>query len=305
MKIQKIVLLIIIMIFFIKDIFGQTTGKVDYKYLGLSFIIPEGWIGREVEKGYLIGHNTIPGFAFLFTHQEKSIDAIRVQAQQGIQDENGTALTLSSALSNFGQNGIGGEYTGTLEGSPVKAYIISLISPYGSGINIMAASSQTEYNQVHRELAEKLAEHVKFTKPEVSPVMMEWKKALSNAKLTYMDSYYSSGAATDGGYTTGGGYSDKKIIDLCAQGFFKYKSSSQTNIDVGGAFANSSGKAGGDGNWEIIGNAQGGAVLRLNFNNGEVYEYSLTNQGSDIYLNGKKYYRTFGNGNDEYTPDCF
>lgn len=119
-----------------------------------------------------------------------------------------------------------------------------------------------------------------------------------------MDSYSSSGPSYDG-YSTGGGYSSETQIHLCAQGYFKFKSSSSVSIATGGAFGSSSGNKKGDGSWEITGNAQGQAVLKLNFNNGQVHEYILTYEDNKTFLNGERYFFTYGNDNPEYRPDYF
>ncbi|MGK7394417.1 MAG: hypothetical protein ACNS62_07580 [Candidatus Cyclobacteriaceae bacterium M3_2C_046] len=283
---------------------AQNTGKVDYKYLGISFQIPDGWIGQEAGEGYLVGSNTVSGFAYIIPHQEKSLEALKQQAQQGIQDNNGTALRLAGELKTSGSNAIAAEFSGTLEWQPVKAYLIGMVNPHGQGITIMAAASPADYNQAHQDLAQQLAGSMSFYQPEQSQAVAEWRQTLNNAKLTYMDSYYSSGSSY-GGYSTGGGYSDKVEIHLCSQGFFKYVSSSSMSIDTGGAFGNSSGSNQGDGTWEVAGNAGGEAVLQLKFMNGEVHEYTLTYENKGTYLNGKRYYRTYASEGADYAPDCW
>lgn len=290
--------------FSVNSVFAQTTGLVEYKALGISFTIPEGWIGQEMQGGYLIGSNTEPGFVLLSTHQYKTTDQLRQMAQQGIFDQNGTALSLSGNLEVINQNSVGGEFQGTIEGQQVKSYIISVVNLYGDGVTIMTAVSPELYTAVHRNLAVQLANSIRFFKPESPPVVDQWKQQLNNAKLTYMDSYYSSGSSY-GGYSTGGGYNSKEEIHLCGQGYFKYVSSSSMSIDTGGAFGNSAGGGQGNGSWEVVGNAQGGATLRLNFHNGEVYEYTLDYQDNKTLLNGKRYFRTYANEGAEYAPDCY
>jgi hypothetical protein len=284
--------------------YGQTKGTVDYKYLGIRFVIPDGWVGQETQAGYLIGSHTEPGIGLVTTHQYKTIEQLGQQAQQGIYDQNGTALTVTGQLEAVGNNGIGGEFQGTLEGQPVKAYILALVNPHGDGVTIMSATSPHLYAPTHKNLALQLAKSLEFYKAETPPVVDEWREALKNCRLTYMDSYYSGGGVGVGGYSTGGGYSSKEEIHLCAQGFFKYNSSSNISIDTGGAFGSSGGRGQGAGNWEVVGNSQGGATLRLNFHNGEVYEYVLDYRDKRTLLNGKRYFRTYANEGPEYAPDC-
>jgi hypothetical protein len=299
-----ITVLTLILIFAITRTSAQTTGEVNLKTLGIQFTIPEGWVGQEMQGGYIVGSNTEPGFAFLTTHNYKTVEHIKQQAMQGIVEQNGTMLNVSGQLEPVGNQGIGAEFSGTLEGQQVKAYIVGLVNPLGDGVTIMATTSPEQYSATHKQLALQLANSMRFSKPETPPIVEEWKQALQNSRLTYMDSYYSSGSSY-GGYSTGGGYSDKEEIHLCGQGYFKYKSKSSMSIDTGGAFGNSSGGGQGNGTWEVVGNAQGGATLRLNFQNGEVYEYTLDYQDQKTLLNGKRYFRTYGNGGTNDGPECF
>jgi len=149
---------------------AQTTGEVNFKTLGIKFIIPDGWVGQEVQGGYIIGHNTEPGFAFLTLHEYTSVAQLEQEAQQGITEQNGTNLSLSGELKPLGKQGIGGEYGGTLEGKKVKAYILGLVNPYGNGVTIMAAATPEQYSEKHKQVALQLANSIRFSKPETPPI---------------------------------------------------------------------------------------------------------------------------------------
>ena len=122
--------------------FAQSRGIVNYKYLGIQFNIPEGWVGQEVEGGYLIGSHTEPGFALISTHQASTLEEIKMEAEQGIVANNGTNLKLNSGLENVGENGLGGEFKGILEGQSVTTYMIGLLNPYGGEVSIMATTTR-------------------------------------------------------------------------------------------------------------------------------------------------------------------
>lgn len=286
--------------------FSQATGNVEYPYLGIRFTIPEGWVGQENEAGYLVGSHTEPGFALLTTNQASTIEQLRQQAQQGFFDQNGTMLTLTGEPETVGQHILGGAFEGNLEGQPVKAYLAGVLNPHGDGVTILAVATPQEFSPIHKKLALSLANSLEFSQAETPPVVEEWRQALQNAKLTYRDSYFSSGSGVDVGgtiYSSGGGYSSKEEIHLCAQGYFKYNSSSQVSIDQG-AFGSARDSGQGAGTWSVVGNAQGGATLRLNFHSGEIYEYTLDYQDNKTLLNGKRYFRTYASEGAEFGPDC-
>lgn len=285
---------------------AQTTGTVEYKYLGIRFTIPDGWIGQENEIGYIVGSYTEPGFALLTTNPSRTVEELRQQAQQGIYEENGTMLSLTSSVESLGSDKIGGEFQGTLEGQAVRAYIVGMVNPHGDGVTVMAIAAPQEYSSIHRTLATNLVNSMQFYEAETPPVVEEWRQALQNAKLTYMDSYHTQGGGVniDGTvYGTGGGYISKVEIHLCGQGYFKYNSGSSVNVDHG-AFGGTNSASQGSGTWSVIGNAQGGATLRLQFHNGDMREYTLDYQNNQTMLNGKRYYRTYASEGAEFGPDC-
>ena len=283
---------------------AQQSGLIDYPHLGVQFTIPDGWAGQETDGGFIIGHPSKPGFAFLSIMEASSLEEIRAQGEQGIREADSTYLQLQGSMEQLNANTLGGLFSGSLQQSPAKAYMLGVLNPHGSGVLVMAASTPEQYSEMHRQLAIDLANSLVFRKPEVPPVAAQWKEKFANAKLTYMASYYSSGSSY-GGYSTGGGYSVTKEIHLCAQGYFKSSGSSSMSIDTGGAFGNSRGSSQGDGSWEIAGNQQGQPVLRLRFNTGEVREYTLSSEEGKTFLNGERYYVTYASSGPDYAPDCF
>jgi len=178
---------------------AQKTGAVEYKELGLAFSIPQGWVGQETDEGFLMGHNTEPGFILLLPHEYNSLENLRQEAAEGIEDE---------------------------------------------GVSLQ----------------------------------------LKNKRLSYI---YSSSSRT-GGYT---GMSETEEMWLCAAGYFQYKSSSHNSFDSGGAFGHSSGKENGAGTWNVVLNNNGGPMLQLTFQNGQVKNYNINGiQNGKLNLGGYKYF---------------
>lgn len=274
----------------------QTSGAVTYQHLGVRFVIPDGWVGRETPAGYLISSPTEPGIALLNTSGAKSIGQLQNLAYQGIRDENGTTLTLSGVLERVAGSGIGGEFEGFLEGNPVKAYMAGLVNPQGSTVLILSAASPDQYTAMHKKLAISLAESMQFTAAEVPPLVLEWRKKLKNARLTHMDSYYSNDGGADMGgvvFSSGGGFSNRVEIHLSQQGRFKYKKSSSASIDMGSAYGGAGGSGEGDGTWEVVPGAHGQAFLHLHFSNGDEREYLLEYRDNKTWLNNIHYFLTY------------
>lgn len=288
--------------------FAQQTGTVDFPEVGLSFTIPSGWVGQVTGESFIIGHPTQPGFLLLSGHDAKTVQEMRATAAEGLADEaNGVFLQPAGALENKGDKGVGGEFAGMIGGQQVRAYLIGLLNPYGQGVLIMSAVSASEWSPQYRQLAEQVANSMRFSKAVTPPVaaqggtVAQWKQRLSNSRLTFMESYNSIDYSNPD-ITTGGGYSNKEVIDLCGQGYFNYASSSFVGVTGGANVSGSaSGRGQGAGAWSIREEANGNKMLVLTFYSGEVYEYTLSYPGEKMHLNGKRYFHTW---TGEHAPNC-
>lgn len=277
----------------------QITGKVNYEKLGLSFEIPSGWKGQEGDGIVILGSDVIPGLVLLSTHTYNKQELIQ-EAQKGINEGNGTLLKLSGNLENLSPHAIGGEFSGTLEWQQAKAYVIGVENPYsGPGVMIMAATLSNVYSAEHEKVCKQIFNSLQFAKIDRSKELAEWKQWLSNVRLTYMNSHYSSNY-TDGGIS--GGYSSERKIDLCAKGYFNYRSNNDMTISGSGVSGYNSGNSAGDGTWKVIIGTSGEPTLILNFQNGEEYSYRLQYTDQKLYMNGDRYFRTT---EGEYAPNCY
>ena len=292
------------------SVIAQATGTINYENLGLSFTIPEGWVGQETQIGYLMGSNTVPGMVLLIPHdQPYSVSEIESQLKAGIQDMNGTNLQLNGSITTT-ENAAGGEFSGTMEFQPVKAYILGLQNPHGNGMSIIAVTTPQLFGPQYQSLAEQVMLTVEFSKPAVAQStatqqasngesIEEWKVWMQNVKLTYMESYTSISPGASG--MTGGGYSFSKEIDLCGEGYFKFYGNSSISVgsDVSSGLSGSSNR--GNGTWDIRKSSNGHPELVLNFNNGQSTSYVLTYEDKKLYLDGTRYFRTF---KGDYAPSC-
>ncbi len=274
---------------------SQQTGKVDLPNLGMSFVIPNGWVGEMTEEAFVMGSNTEPGVVLMTIHNYSTIDELKAEAKSGLQDANGTNLQLSGDLQLIAGNAVGGDFVGTIEWQKAKAFIAGVINPYGPGVTIMVAADVANYSHRYVQLGREIIKSLNFNKVEKLPIVDEWKSTLNDSKLTYMDSYSS----------TGGGYSSQSEIHLCAAGHFLESNNNSISVDTGGAYANSSGSGQGAGTWDVVSSTTQGAILRLNYNNGEVQEYTLTYEDSKTYLNGYRYFRTYASEGPDYAPNCY
>ena len=262
--------------------YGQyQTGKIEYQSLGISFMIPNSWKGAETENGFLIGHDTKPGFILITTHRYNSIEELTKLASLGIQEDDGTLMQMTVGFDHIKINANGAEFEGQMQRQPSKLYIARLNNPFGNGLTIMSGTHTDQYTSEYKSLVHELVTSFQFSKPETDPIVDQWKQELTGSRLTYMKSYSSFG----GGY---GGYSNTEKIDLWPNGSSRYYQESSISVDVDDASAFSASQDDGIGKWDIVGNANGGVALLLEFNSGSTNEYELTDE-EGVYLNGYRY----------------
>lgn len=277
--------------------YPQLYGHQNYPQLGLAFDIPEGWVGQEGDGMILLGSNTIPGFVMIATHQYNK-QQLTDEARNGIMEEGGTSLKLVGELKNYAQNAIGGNFTGTLEGQPAKAYVIGVANPQAYGVTIMAATLKNSFTDEHQRACQEIYRSLKFSDVNLKKGLIEWKEWLSDSRLTYMNSY-SSNSYVSGGLSAGS--STKKTIDLCKKGYFKFNGSSSATISGSNATMLNHGSDQGQGDWDLVLGEAGGYVLVLAYNDGTKVEYNLTYEDDKLYLNGTRYFVT---SEGEYAPNC-
>ena len=266
---------------------------------GVEFNTPEGWQYQKNEMGYVMGHNSIAGVILITSSPYNTLDEMRQAAYQGIQEEGGTLLQIKGEPVAFGDNGLAGDYRGTLNWEQVTAYVIGLVSPTGgTSISCMIITTPDQFSDNHKSTLESMAKSFKFFKPEIPDAVKEWEdwfKTPGGCRLKYLSSSGSSNYG--GGYT---GSSSQATIDLCPNGSFSENSSSDfsMSIDAGSAFNSS--QDGGSGRWELSFDGTN-PVLVLNYNDGQSAQYVLTYIDKKTYLNDTRYFVLF----NEEGPGCY
>jgi hypothetical protein len=303
---RSVFTILVLLLLALSPLGAQQSGQIDYPQLGLSFTIPEGWIGQGVEGMYMLGHNNIPGFILLIPHPTSlTTEQMLAEARAGLNLGAGSQLVPTGMVQAIGEGQVGGEFQGTVEYSPAKAYIIGMANPHGNGLTIIALTSTAAYQApTYRELAEAVRDGVLFSPVKAAAstappgattgTLADWKYQLGGTRLTFKESYYSGG-------DVGGGYNLETEIHLCTAGYFLFYDQSMVSAGNASVNAYSGGNNQGHGNWDIV--EQGGAfVLVLNFQNGTQKTFQLAwGEEQKLFLNGNRYYRTW---TGEYAPNC-
>lgn len=141
---------------------AQIKGKVHYEQFGISFEIPDGWVGQEAQDVLILGATTMPGMLLIATHTHDIAELIK-ESEKGIHEGNGTSFLLDGTLKK-GKNFVAGNFKGTLEWQPAKSHIIGVANPYGIGVTIMAITSPDEFTTAYQTLCEEIRQSLVFAK---------------------------------------------------------------------------------------------------------------------------------------------
>lgn len=280
---------------------------------GLRFAPLEGWARQPAPEGYLFVAPDQRGLLAVLPHEIGSLDALRAEAGRGIADGAGTALRLQGAVEDFGENGLAGDYTGWIEGSPARARVVGLVAPHGRGATIVVAAAPGDYSEEHAGLAAAVAGSVAFTTPPAQAVTAgatparpagaeerKWEEFLEGCRLSYFNRY-------DSGYG-GGGYIDETVIDLCSD-YFTFGDHSETVFNTADPvsgdqpFLHSDRR--GSGARSVV-RQDGESVLELRFRDGTTRSHTLGYEDGKTFLDGRRWLRTC-NPNDpvaEARPQC-
>lgn len=118
----------------------------------IQFIVPSGWSVTEKDIGYVLGPYNTDGFILINVEDFNSLKELKAAMNNGITQEDGSILKVSSALNNLGEQGVAGMYEGTIDGKEVKGFLMALMPPSGgrASISIVVAPKEN-FNQSHMD----------------------------------------------------------------------------------------------------------------------------------------------------------
>jgi len=258
---------------------GETTLKsTEY---GVSFLLPAGWSGIYPNNSdfFVMKSQAFEGYIFVATDEMTLIEARQIM-NTSVELGNGIVFQPKGKVQTNGSQ-LEAEYKVAGSQNPLSGIIKTVIGKYGWGISFIAASTPKNINKLKNVLS-KIETSLKLTDPKQGKPSVQsgssnsWFEHLNNRKLSH--------------FYTASGYTEEDYIWLCGNGYF-YKSFNSGGFGGGasGAFQSKNG-----GRWSVSGNMQQGTLL-LSYNDGSTARYSLTHQGTKLFLDGKRYFRETAN----------
>ncbi|GAB1857406.1 hypothetical protein MHTCC0001_22420 [Flavobacteriaceae bacterium MHTCC 0001] len=282
----RIITLILLLNMFNTTGFAQQTGIVQYPEYGIQFTIPNNWVGEELEESYAMKSVKEKGMMLLILNELTTLEELKSEFSKPI-TETGLVLQPTGNI-EVGSNHVTRYYTGTINGTKVKAFGIGQLNTYGHSVTMAVITEVDTFSKVHENALFTLQKSLQFNKPKVNPHFNAalCKSDLGGKTLKFEDHKFSSGGV--GGVS--GSYSITRIINLCPTGLFAYYGGSNVSVESENSHGHSGGTGESHGTWQFKDEA-GKVYLYLNFSDGEIryYEVSYKNDNGP-YLDNTRYY---------------
>lgn len=126
---KRQIILLTLSIVFTLPTFGQDDKRITEDGLGFSFIVPDGWEVNRKDIGFVMGSAQTEGFMLIYRGDFKKLADLKKAMNNGIEQEDGSKLMPAYDLTDLGDQGVAGMFTGTIDGTEVKGFLMALLPP--------------------------------------------------------------------------------------------------------------------------------------------------------------------------------
>jgi hypothetical protein len=265
--------------------------RVESSSAGVSFVIPEGWVGRFGQDGsnqvLLLGSTTIEGVGIVIA--QTGVTAAQVTATLSEPQDLGAGVVLRPTEPPSTQ---GSRIVTRYRSDVYVGRAVALLGPRRNSVIFFFAGPPKNAG-VYGQLLESLATSTNFLQappraaqsqaPEPGSQAQIWSHRLAGNSLQYFSSY-SSGSG-------GGGMASHRVLHLCTDGRFLYSGDSLVTMNVPGASGSSGGRDGFRGRWSVESPTATTAVLVLAVEGGQQLRWQLRREADKTFVNGRRWFR--------------
>jgi len=270
---------------------------VEFPEAGLSFTIPEGWLGGVPagSAAFVMGSETQPGVIIALTHQGSTTDEVLAELDQPVALDEGVTMQVQGQP-QVDDPWVKAQIIASDGAQMLPGYLMALVREDGPGA-LFIAFGQASAN-FYRKLVAGLAGSLKLTPPQApvepsqldtsklvedSPLAQQWRGRLAGKKVSFRESYSSGGMS--------GGYALSRDYYLCSDGRFAYRDTSSMAVYVEGYSASSASPEYAEGRWRVV-TQEGQAMLELRWGDGRITYRALDHAEGRTYLDGERWFVT-------------
>jgi hypothetical protein len=118
----------------------------------IQFSPPADWKTTKKENGYVIDSPNTSSFMLIKEEDFGTIVKLKSAMEAGIELEDGSIMKLSSELSLIGDIGVSGMYSGVMDGTPMKGFLMALMPPSkGRAVICLSVAPENLFNQTNTD----------------------------------------------------------------------------------------------------------------------------------------------------------
>lgn len=251
----------------------EAGAEIGVASLGVSMTVPAGWRGQLAPSGeaLVLGSTTVPGLLLVMVEPATLDQAKAAMAEPVVLDPTATLVPTGAPV---------------VDGRRVRASYrvpqqpgmagrgLAVVGEHGAGVALLAAGPEAQ-GDAYVALLDGVAGTLKFGPPSApapaaapAPATSSgpWATSLRGRRLHYL--------------YTNNGFSDEWKLDLCADGTFRYRTSSSSSSFQTGSLS-MSGRDGGV--WTVAGDR-----IHLVYADGSTEDATLSGGGRAVYWSGTK-----------------
>ncbi|UZR97260.1 hypothetical protein [Chondrinema litorale] len=266
---------------------------------GYSFKVPAGWEASTAEGAYFLTSEFNKGFIMVGNDALASKDKIRQDLLTPYNDGN-VMLQSTGVIDDYTANILGSKVTGSMQGVNCEAYLVNIIVPDVTLVNVMAIVEAESYSDFYKQMALEISQSVsKVSTSSTNKNVFSGNSNtnsggnLGNAANKFTGRRIAS-ISTNGEYAR-----EKEVIDFCSNGTFSIYSFSGYSVGT----AADMGEANQSGYWKFngSGNSYTLTLTTADGNTGDIpVKTFIDKYGDEMFAIGGKNYGYYGEAKNCY-----
>ena len=243
--------------------------------LGVSFTLPQGWIGAMQDSYFIIGSNTEPGVIILGADRMTGSEAVSFLSSQ--QDLGGGYILAPTGAPRQDGNAVSVDCVVTNGMQTLQGQVRAVLGGHGIGVAIIAVAPDAESIKRTAAAIEQSITLAEPVLPEPGELEGPWVQQLAGVQIVR--------------FYHGSGYSEKEYYNFCPDGsFYRVFEAGGVTPNVGsGAFLDENG-----GKWSVSGPLSSGTI-HLHYQNGNVQALRVALESGGLMVNGDRWLRDTAN----------
>ncbi len=239
--------------------------------LGVSFTLPDGWVGAMQDSYFVIGSNTEPGLIILGADRMTDAEVTSFLSNQ--QDLGGGFFLVPTTMPRREGNAVSVDCLVTNGVQTLHGEVRAVLGAHGIGIAIIAVAPDAASVKRTAAAIEQSIMLAKPMLPEPGELKGPWAEQLAGVRIVR--------------FYHGSGYSEKEYYNLCPDGSFYrvFEAGGVTPNVASGAFLDENG-----GKWSVSGPLSNGRI-DLHYHNGNTEALRIALQNDGLIVNGNRWLR--------------